>query len=57
MWFTSGHGVTIQFTIPAGSSIFKIVGPGKDVSMPVESVGGGTFVHNGPADAVKVYSP
>ena len=49
----SAHAVTIRFTIPAGSSIFKIVGPGKDVSMPVESVGGATFVHNGPVGAVK----
>ena len=47
------HAVTIKFTIPAGSSIIKIVGPGKDVSMPVDSVGGATFVHNGPAGAVK----
>jgi hypothetical protein len=49
----SFHDVTIRFTIPAGSSIFKIVGPGKDVSMPVDSIGGATFVHNGPAGAVK----
>jgi hypothetical protein len=49
----SFHEVTIRFTIPAGSSIFKIVGPGKDVSMPVDSVGDATFVHNGPAGAVK----
>ena len=49
----SFHDVTIRFTIPAGSSIFKIVGPGKDVSMPVDSVGGATFVHNGPIGAVK----
>jgi hypothetical protein len=47
------HAVTIKFTVPAGSSIFKIVGPGKDVSMPVDSVGGATFVYNGPAGAVK----
>jgi hypothetical protein len=49
----TSHAVSIKFTIPAGSSIFKIVGPGKDVSMPVDSVGGATFVHNGPAGAVK----
>jgi hypothetical protein len=49
----SFHAVTIKFTIPAGGSIFKIVGPGKDVSMPVDSVGGATFVHNGPVGAVK----
>jgi len=49
----AAHAITIKFTIPAGGSIFKIVGPGKDVSIPVESVGGATFVHNGPADAIR----
>lgn len=49
----AARAVSIKFTIPAGASIFKIVGPGKDVSMPVESVGGATFVHNGAADAVR----
>jgi hypothetical protein len=49
----SQHAVTIKFTIPAGASIFKIVGMGKDVGMPVDSIGTATFVHNGPADAVR----
>jgi len=49
----AGHAVSISFTIPAGASIFKVVGPGKDVSMPIDSVGGATFVHNGPVDAIR----
>ena len=45
--------VSIQFTIPPGGSVYKIVGPGKDVSMPVDEVGSATFVHNGPAGAIR----
>jgi hypothetical protein len=46
--------VSISFTIPARGSTFKLVGPGKDVSIPVESVGSATFTHNGAADSVRV---
>lgn len=45
--------VSIEFTIPAGRSTFKVVGPGKDLNIPVESVGSATFVHNGPSGSVK----
>lgn len=48
------QSVSIQFLIPPGDSIYKVVGPGKDVSMPVDQVGAATFVHNGPAGSVKV---
>jgi hypothetical protein len=50
----SVNSVSIAFTIPAGNTIFKLVGPGKDVNMPVESVESATFTHNGSAEAVKV---
>lgn len=46
--------VSLSFTIPAGGSIVKLVGPGKDVAIPVESVASATFAHNGPLDSVKV---
>lgn len=46
--------VSVAFTIPAGGSIVKLVGPGKDVAIPVESVASATFAHNGPLDSVKV---
>jgi len=45
--------VSIQFLIPPGQSVYKVVGPGKDISMPVEEVGSATFVHNGPAGSIK----
>ena len=46
--------VSLSFTIPAGGNIVKLVGPGKDVEIPVESVASATFAHNGPLDSVKV---
>jgi hypothetical protein len=46
--------VSLSFTIPAGGSIVKLVGPGKDVAIPVESVASATFAHDGPLDSVKV---
>jgi len=46
--------VSLAFTIPAGRSVVKLVGPGKDVGIPVESVASATFAHDGPLDAVKV---
>jgi len=46
--------VSLTFTIPARSSVNKLVGPGKDVGIPVESVASATFAHNGPLDSVKV---
>lgn len=45
--------VSIRFIVPPGKSIYKVVGPGKDVSMPVDEVGSATFTHNGPADSIK----
>ena len=46
--------VSVSFTIPAGGSIVKLVGSGKEVAIPVESVESATFTHNGPQDAVRV---
>jgi hypothetical protein len=46
--------VSVSFTIPAGGSVVKLVGLGKDVGMPVESVASATFAHDGPQDAVIV---
>lgn len=47
------HAITIKFTIPPGESIYKLVGPGKDISLPVELVGSATFVHDGPEGSIK----
>ena len=46
--------VSLTFTIPAGGSVVKLVGPGKDVGIPVESVGSATFAHDGQRDSVRV---
>jgi hypothetical protein len=46
--------VSLTFAIPAGKTIFKYVGPGKDVHIPVESLGSATFSHNGPEGSVTV---
>jgi hypothetical protein len=46
--------VTIRFTIPAGGSILKSVGPGKDVNVPVGEIASATFTHNGKPESIKV---
>ncbi len=46
--------VSLSFTIPAGESVLKLVGQGKDIQMPVESIGSAAFTHDGPHDAVRV---
>ncbi len=46
--------VSITFTIPAGKTIFKSVGLGKDVRIPAASLGSATFAHNGPEGSVTV---
>jgi hypothetical protein len=46
--------VSLTFTIPARSSVTKLVGPGKDVAIPVESVGSATFAHDGPQNSMRV---
>jgi hypothetical protein len=46
--------VTISFTIPAGGSILKYVGPGKDVNVPIGEIASATFTHNGKPESIKV---
>ena len=41
--------VSIQFTIPSGRKVCKVVGEGKDLNMLPENVGPATFAHNGHA--------
>ena len=48
------HPVSLTFTIPAGGSVTKLVGPGKDIAIPADAVGSATFSHDGPENAVKV---
>jgi hypothetical protein len=46
--------VSVSFTIPARGKVVKLIGPGKDIGIPVESVRSATFAHSGPPDAVTV---
>jgi len=48
------NSMSISFTIPANSTIYKVVGPGKDVGMPADSVGSAAFAYDGPVGSVKV---
>jgi hypothetical protein len=49
---TDFRPVSIKFEIPAGKSVFKVVGSGKDVDLPAESVASATFVHSGRSGSV-----
>jgi hypothetical protein len=44
--------VAIRFTIQPGRRVCKLVGSGKDVGIPVNSIGSATFVYNGLAGAI-----
>jgi len=46
------HEVSITFRIPAGGTVFKAVGPGKDVNFPPEEVESARFAHNGPPGSI-----
>jgi hypothetical protein len=46
--------VSVSFTIPARGNVVKMVGPGKDIGIPVQSVASAIFAHDGPHDSVKV---
>jgi hypothetical protein len=48
------EAVTLEITVPARGRVFKVVGPGKDVSLPIAAVAAATFVHNGKAESVRV---
>jgi hypothetical protein len=50
---TSVKPLAIYFGIPSRTRVCKFVGPGKDVSIPVDQVGSATFRHSGPADSIK----
>jgi hypothetical protein len=50
---TSAPPVSIQFGILPGASVCKLVGPSKEVDIPIDEVDSATFRHNGPADSIK----
>jgi hypothetical protein len=47
------HEVSITFRIPAGGTVFKVVGPGKDVNFPAAAVDSARFAHNGPPGSIE----
>ena len=49
----SAQAASVRFTIPAGQSVCKLIGPGKDVNMAVDAIGSATFMHNGRAGSIK----
>jgi hypothetical protein len=46
--------VSLTFIIPPGRTITKLVGPDKDITLPVDAVQSATFAHDGPSNSVKV---
>ena len=48
------HAVSVKFVVPAGTSVLKSLGPGKDVSIPGEFVESAKYVYDGPAGSVTV---
>jgi len=51
---SSLHAVSVKFIVPAGGSVIKSLGPGKDVSIPGELVESARYVCDGPAGSVNV---
>jgi hypothetical protein len=46
--------ITLHFVVPAHGRVFKVVGPGKEVNLPLAVVGSATVVHDGDDGALKV---
>jgi hypothetical protein len=51
---TKRDAVTLKFVVPARGRVFKVVGPGKDVNLPLTAVASATFVHEGKPESMKV---
>lgn len=45
---------SITFGIPAGATVFKVVGSGKEVNLPVEAIESARFAHNGAPGSIDV---
>jgi Flp pilus assembly protein TadD len=48
----SAKAISVRFTIPSGKSVCKIVGTGRDVSMPPDAIDSATFLYDGPEGAI-----
>jgi len=51
---TKRDAVTLKFVVPARGRVFKVVGLGKDVNLPLTAVASATFVHEGKAESMRV---
>ncbi|HEV3419071.1 MAG TPA: carboxypeptidase-like regulatory domain-containing protein [Candidatus Acidoferrum sp.] len=51
---TKREAVTLRFVVPARRRVFKVVGPGKDVNLPLTAVASATFEHEGKAESMRV---
>jgi hypothetical protein len=51
---TKREAVTLKFVVPARGRVFKVVGPGKDVNLPLTAVASATFVHEGKSESMRV---
>ncbi len=48
----SAKAISIRFTISPGNSVCKIIGTGRDVSMPPDAIDSAIFVYDGPEGAI-----
>jgi hypothetical protein len=46
--------VRMNFVVPARGRVLKLVGPGKDINLPITAVASATFVHDGKTDSLIV---
>jgi hypothetical protein len=51
---TKRDAVILKFVVPARGRVFKVVGPGKDVNLPLTAVESATFVHEGKEESMRV---
>lgn len=51
---TKRDAVILKFVVPARSRVFKVVGPGKDINLPLTAVQSATFIHEGKEDSMRV---
>jgi hypothetical protein len=48
------EAVSLRIVVPSRRRVYKVVGPGKDVNLPVLAVESATFVHNGKAESMRI---
>ena len=51
---TKRDAVILKFVVPARGRVFKVVGPGKDINLPLTAVQSATFAHEGKEDSMRV---